>query len=301
MAHALLPYLLLVEDNPGDARLTQAMFDEAPGAASTLACVTTATAAQQWLDTHPGCVAILLDLGLPDCQGLEAVDLLKAHTGDVPIVVLTGIDNDQLGLAAVVAGAQDYLVKGSFDAALLRRSLSYAVQRKQVERALVERALHDELTGLPSRRLLVDRIGSAQRRCARDALQGALLFLDLDRFKQVNDQYGHATGDAVLREVARRLAAVLRASDTLARVGGDEFVVLLPSVTGPLDAEGVGQKLIEAVLALDSVDGCDVAFDASVGITLFQAEGMDADVLLHRADAAMYAAKQAGGGRTWVL
>lgn len=301
MANASVPYILLVEDNPGDARLTRAMFDEAPGAASPLACVASAAGAQQWLDTHPGCIAILLDLGLPDCQGLEAVGLVKAHADDVPIVVLTGLDNDQLGLAAVVAGAQDYLVKGSFDAALLRRSLSYAVQRKQVERALVERTLHDELTGLPSRRLLVDRIGSAQRRCVRDAQQGALLFLDLDRFKQVNDQFGHATGDAVLREVAKRLLAVLRASDTLARVGGDEFVVLLPLVSGRQDAESVGQKLIEAVVTLDSVDGCDVSFNASVGIAFFQAESLDADVLLHRADAAMYAAKQAGGGRTWVL
>src|SRR5687768_12255482 len=122
-----LPYVLLVEDNPGDARLVQAMFEDASAdALPGLRWERTARSASARLNREPGCTAVLLDLGLPDCNGLEALALLRDQTEQVPIIVLSGNHDEEVGLAAVVDGAQDYLLKGSFDAGLLRRALQYA-------------------------------------------------------------------------------------------------------------------------------------------------------------------------------
>ena len=290
-------YILLVEDNPGDARFAQSIFDEQandqlPG----LRWVQSVAAALQMLDTEPGCAIVLLDLGLPDSQGLEGLDAIKARVSDVPIVVLSGHDSDELGLSAVVAGAQDYLVKGSFDGGLLTRALRYAAQRKRVEVALIARALHDELTGLPRRALLHDRLEGALKRCARDKSLGAILFVDLDHFKQLNDTHGHTAGDAVLRAVSKRLSGVVRDSDTVARLGGDEFVVLLPSVADPRDALSVGEKLLSALAEITDVEGRAVVVSASIGVVCFSDASELADELIRRADGAMYLVKRNGRG-----
>lgn len=293
------PYLLLVEDNPGDARLTQMLLAE-PGMPA-LCWVQSVQAAIQTLASASGCTAVLLDLGLPDSQGLDALQALKPHAAQCPIIVLTGDDTETVGLAAVAAGAQDFLVKGSFDAALLRRCIGFAGQRKRMELAMLQRSLQDDLTGLPRRALVVDRLQEALKRCARDHTAGALLFVDLDHFKQVNDQHGHAIGDAVLRQVADRLRAALRASDTAARVGGDEFVVLLPTVAHADDALAVGVKLLAALAQDGAYEGRAVQVSASVGVAHFEGTGETAAQVMHRADLAMYAAKSAGRGQVFVL
>jgi diguanylate cyclase (GGDEF)-like protein len=290
-------YILLVEDNPGDAVFAQSVFDEqADTALPGMRWVQTTAAALHMLHKEPGCAIVLLDLGLPDSQGLEGLAAIKAHAPDIPIVVLSGDDNDELGLAAVVAGAQDYLVKGSFDGGLLTRALRYAAQRKRVEVALIARSLHDDLTGLPRRALLRDRLDSVLKRCARDKSLGAILFVDLDHFKKINDTHGHAAGDAVLRAVGERLAGVVRGSDTVARLGGDEFVVLLPSVAGPQDAQAVGEKLLSALAEITAIEGQPVTVSASIGVVCFSDASEIADSLLARADAAMYSVKKSGRG-----
>lgn len=296
------PYILLVEDNPGDARLVQSIFDE-PGAgqATRLCWVQTVADAMRVIDAQAGCTGVLLDLGLPDSQGLEALATLRLHSADLPLVVLSGNDSEELGLAAVMAGAQDYLVKGSFDGGLLKRSLQYARQRKLAELALIERAMHDELTGLPRRNLLCDRLERAMTRCARERSLGGLLFIDLDGFKAVNDRHGHGVGDALLRAVAQRLAGAVRGSDTVARLGGDEFVVLLPSIKSAQDALAVGQNLLCAIGAPLSLQGIALAPSASIGVAIFHDDSQNAEQLLARADAAMYAAKQGGKGGVQAL
>ena len=296
------PYLLLVEDNPGDARLTQMLLAE-PGlpALPDLRWVQSIEAAIKTLESAAGCTAVLLDLGLPDSQGLDALLAVKPHVAQCPVVVLTGDDTEAVGLAAVAAGAQDFLVKGSFDAGLLRRCIGFAGQRKRMELALLQRSLQDDLTGLPRRALLIDRLQEALKRCAREHSAGALLFVDLDHFKQVNDQHGHAGGDAVLRQVADRLRTSLRASDTAARVGGDEFVVLLPTVAHAGDALAVGAKLLAALAQDAKYGGRAVQVSASVGVAHFDGAGETAAQVMHRADLAMYAAKGAGRGQVWVL
>ncbi|WP_374563615.1 diguanylate cyclase domain-containing protein [Ideonella sp.] len=289
------PYVLLVEDNPGDARLVRTMFDDAPpGTLPELRWDQTVRAAGLRLGREPGCTAVLLDLGLPDCDGLEALALLRDQTEQVPIIVLSGNDDEEVGLSAVVNGAQDYLVKGSFDAGLLRRALQYAAHRKRVEQKLIQRAMHDHLTGLPTRALLLDRLRMALNATDRSGSRGALLFIDLDHFKQVNDVHGHAAGDAVLLAAAQRMLAGVRASDTVSRVGGDEFIVLLP-VVGPDDAaQAVAQKLLQALSMPVAVPGGEVGISASIGVVEFAAGEASAEQLIARADEAMYTAKREG-------
>ena len=288
-------YILLVEDDPGDARLAQIFLEEVTDEAKPeVRWVQTAAAALDMLDTLPGCAGVLLDLGLPDTQGLQGLADIKAHAANVPIIVLSGDDNESLGLSAVIAGAQDYLVKGKFDGPLLKRAFQYASQRMRVEVALVERALHDELTGLPTRGLLQDRLTLAMKRCGRDGSQGAVLFVDLDGFKQINDRLGHAGGDAVLKAVSQRLTEAVRSSDTVARMGGDEFVVVLSPVAGTEDAIAVAHKLLVALREPLRIDRHDLTLSASIGVARFHGEVESAEHLIQRADAAMYVAKKAG-------
>jgi diguanylate cyclase (GGDEF)-like protein len=288
-------YILLIEDNPGDARLVRLLFDEAPpGSLPVLHWEQTAGAGVERLLAEPGCAAVLLDLGLPDCEGLQSLQRVRAHAEQVPIVVLSGNDDEEVGLAAVVAGAQDYLVKGSFDGAQLRRALQYAAQRKRIERELVQRAMHDALTGLPTRALLLDRLQMAIGAAVRGGYRGALLFVDLDRFKQINDQHGHRAGDRVLEAIAARMRQAVRESDTVARVGGDEFIVLLPTIGQPDDGKAVATKLLAALLQPVEFGGASLAVSASIGLVEFGAELLSAEALIARADEAMYVAKRDG-------
>lgn len=155
-------------------------------------------------------------------------------------------------------------------------------------------ALHDALTGLPNRQLFADRLEQALRRARRNSTGVGLVYVDLDRFKELNDTFGHAHGDRVLMETALRLKACVRGSDTVARLGGDEFVLLLPDVAGPGDAQAVAEKVLESLYDPQAAGG-KMFLGASVGLACYPEHGNDQDSLLGRADAAMYAAKRAGG------
>ncbi|WP_298801658.1 EAL domain-containing protein [uncultured Pseudokineococcus sp.] len=172
--------------------------------------------------------------------------------------------------------------------------------RKDAEAQLVHLALHDELTGLPNRVLLRDHVALALAAARRSGALVALVFLDLDDFKSVNDSLGHEAGDRVLRVTAQRLGEAVRASDTVARIGGDEFVVCCPEVDSAQHAEEVAARLLEAVGRPVLLDGRLVAVGASAGLTVSGA-GDDAGELLRRSDTAMYAAKRSGRGRTAVF
>lgn len=159
-------------------------------------------------------------------------------------------------------------------------------------------AQHDILTGLPNRLLFSDRLERAIEAARRHRDSLAVLFLDLDRFKQVNDVLGHAAGDMVLSSVATRLVQAVRASDTVCRHGGDEFVVLLPEVTGMEDAVRSSKKLLAAVAAPLNVEGRELAVTASLGIAVYPADGTGAESLLASADAAMLRVKALVGAST---
>ena len=155
-------------------------------------------------------------------------------------------------------------------------------------------AHHDQLTGLPNRILLADRLRVALAHSTRNKVSCGLMFMDLDKFKLVNDTLGHAIGDELLIEVARRLRVSVRDSDTVARLGGDEFVVVLPALRSPEDAEVVAKKIKLSLGAPYNLSGHDVRSSPSIGIALFPEDASDAEELLKHADEAMYMTKQAG-------
>ncbi len=168
-------------------------------------------------------------------------------------------------------------------------------EMKEVERKLDELAHYDALTSLPNRRLLVDRVRRAMVRAERSQLSVALLYLDLDDFKDVNDTFGHAEGDRLLQEMTQRLSSCVRAADTLARLGGDEFVVLLENIQTQLDASQVAEKLLKAISMPYWLKGIELRPRASIGIAVGPSHGTTVEELLKSADAAMYRAKHGGG------
>ena len=167
-------------------------------------------------------------------------------------------------------------------------------ERKQTEQRIAHMANHDALTDLPNRHLLQDRIQQALIQARRNCNQGAVLFMDLDKFKAINDTLGHDVGDLLLKEVAQRLVSSLRAEDTVARTGGDEFVVVLHSVAYAQDAGTTAQKLLDALLLPYWFAGKELHISASIGIAVFPDDGEDTDTLLKHSDTAMYHAKEAG-------
>lgn len=168
------------------------------------------------------------------------------------------------------------------------------VRQRLAEAGIRQMAFHDELTGLPNRKLLLDRLMVALNTARRRGSGVALLYIDLDRFKPLNDRYGHAFGDLVLSAVAQRLRQTARASDTLARIGGDEFTLLMPDVTNPEQVETVAAKLVEAFREPLEVSGQLVHITASIGMTISIDHDLDPQTLIDKADTAMYEMKRSG-------
>ncbi|MDB6084333.1 MAG: hypothetical protein JWN43_2214 [Gammaproteobacteria bacterium] len=416
--------LLLVEDNQGDARLLREMLNERASNGTEVSHVTTMSDAESHLGRHAVDI-IVLDLGLPDAQGLEAIRRAHAAAPRIPLVVLTGLDDESLAGQALQEGAQDYLLKGQIEPRGLLRSLRYAIERKIMEEALfaekeraqvtlncigdavvctdisgditflnpvaeamtgwslaeasgrpmmevfrtldaisteptettaelailqiravhlppsctlirrdgleipiedsiaaihdrqghaigavivfrdvsVARAMarqithsaeHDFLTGLPNRMLLNDRISQAIASACRHTRLVAVLFLDLDGFKHINDSLGHPVGDKLLQAIAKRLVGSVRGSDTVSRQGGDEFVVLLPDLQQPEDAAVMAARILRDVAEAHSVDQHELYVTTSIGVSVFPDDGADAETLIKNADTAMYQAKENG-------
>jgi diguanylate cyclase (GGDEF)-like protein/PAS domain S-box-containing protein len=416
--------LLLVEDNPGDVRLLREMLDEQEEDRIELINVTSIGQAEAHIAANAVDI-ILLDLGLPDAQGLDAIRRAHAAAPRIPLVVLTGLDDERLAAQSLQEGAQDYLIKGQIEARSVRRSLRYSIERKIMEEALFaekERALvtlssigeavvctdvagnitflnlvaekmtgwpmqeaagrpmtevfrtldprsteptetttelailqiravhlpsscilirrdgleipiedsiapihdregnaigavivfrdvsvaqamakqmthsaeHDFLTGLPNRMLLNDRIGQAIASARRRKKQVAVLFLDLDGFKHINDSLGHPIGDKLLQSIGKRLTAAVRGADTVSRQGGDEFVVLLADLALAEDAVIMAARILRTVAEPHSVDQHDLHVTTSIGVSVYPDDGQDAETLIKNADTAMYQAKENG-------
>jgi diguanylate cyclase (GGDEF)-like protein/PAS domain S-box-containing protein len=416
--------VLLVEDNARDARLLREMLNESSSSRYDLTHRESMKEALDFLLENLTDL-ILLDLGLPDAQGLDAVHRARAATPRAPLVVLTCLDDEFVAAQALQAGAQDYLIKGQIEAPSLLRSLRYAIERKVLEEALfVEKeraqvtlnsigdavvstdiagnitflnlvaekmtgwsrqeaagrplaevfrildaasratisnplelaigqnrtvhlasncilirrdgfefpiedsvapiharegqatgavivfrdvsaahamvlqmahsAQHDFLTGLPNRMLLSDRITQAIMLARRYGRRVAILFLDLDGFKHINDSLGHPIGDKLLQSVGNRLVDCVRGSDTVSRQGGDEFVVLLSQVEHSEDAAVAARKMLQAVAVAHPIGLHDLHITASIGVSAYPEDGMDAETLIKNADTAMYQAKENG-------
>jgi len=211
--------------------------------------------------------------------------------------VLAPVAQEQAARGVLCALPEAHLSLGAEETRFLAAAasvLSAGLKRIESERRLAFLAQFDALTGLPNRALLADRFSQMLVQARRRGAQLGALFVDLDEFKLVNDSLGHGAGDELLKEIARRLQATVRSGDTVARIVGDEFAIVLADLARPEDAAVVAQKLIEALVAPVDVRGHEVFVTASIGIALFPTDGNDAEALLAAADAAMYRAKQAG-------
>lgn len=291
--------LLLLEDDSGDAEFLKELLRGRRDPSFRLENCTRVEEGLERLSKDKFDI-ILLDLSLPDSHGIEAFEKININRPEIPVIVLTGNDDD-LAVEAVEAGAQDYLMKGQVDQQLLIRSIRHSLERhrliKELKAArLAERflAYRDNLTKLPNRQLFYDRLHQAILHAKRYGQLFAILFLDLDGFKFVNDKLGHGTGDCLLQTAAKRLKGCVRQSDTVARWGGDEFTIILNRISHEQDAINVAQKILDAVSQPFVVDEQELFVTTSIGISIYPADGTDVEDLVKKADTAMYRAKKDG-------
>jgi diguanylate cyclase len=284
--------VLLVEDNPGDARLVEILLSETDSFGNFE--ITNAGRLDEALELLDGSAfeVVLLDLSLPDSSGLETVEVVRTRAPLTPVVVLTGQDDEETALRALQSGAEDYLVKGRGDSELMARSIRYAIERKNAEENLAYLKQYDPLTGLANRTLFQDRLQQALARANRDDDMVALMLLDLDHFKAVNDVLGHAGGDELLKEVAERIEGLVRKSDTVARLGADEFAIILEEMSDAQDVAPVAQDILNTLSESFVLDGHEIPVTASLGIAVRPPS--EGDSLLKDADAAVYRAKERG-------
>ena len=287
--------VLLVEDNDVDAQLTQDLLSEWSieefqiTRAKTLGEGLTLLSRERF-------DAVLLDLSLPDAFGLPTVRQVHATSPTIPVVVLSGVSDQSLALQAVQQGAQDYLVKGQGHPELLVRSIIYAIERKRTEERLTYLAQYDHLTGLVNRSLFRDRLVQAMARSKRLQQPIGLMLLDLDRFKAVNDTFGHDMGDDLLKAVSERLKTCVREVDTVALMGGDEFTIILEGVSSDQNILVVAKRITESIATPFELQGHHISIGVSIGVTIYPHDDHPVDELLKHADIAMYRAKQQGGG-----
>lgn len=285
--------LLVVEDNPGDAALVRHYLADLCESAGPIVNVHRLNEAIELLHEQSFRV-VITDLSLPDARGLDAVRRIQIAAPDAPIIVLSETDDDAVALQAVQLGAQDYLIKARVDRHTLDRAIRFATERKRAERRLARLARFDELTELPNRTTFKERLSQALARARRQYGRFGVMFLDLDRFKSVNDDLGHNAGDELLKEVALRLADVVRESDTVARLGGDEFAILAERIEESDAVTELAERILEETSRPVRMEASEVSPTVSIGIALYPDHADSSDGLLKAADGAMYRAKDLG-------
>ncbi|TFW30094.1 GGDEF domain-containing response regulator [Duganella callida] len=246
---------------------------------------------------------ILLDLQMPGLNGFQVMKGLKEieQGGYLPVLALTA--QPSFKIAALEAGARDFISK-PFDLMEVHKRIHNMLEVRLLYKELAtysrkqqELALHDPLTGLPNRRLLEDRIATVLQHATRQQNKAAVMYLDLDGFKAINDTHGHAYGDEILKQVAQRLVGCSRKEDTVARVGGDEFVIVMGDIATINDTQEPANKLIEAVSQPYEVNGLTLKLSTSIGIGIFPDDADEVAQLIAIADGALYEAKRGGKNR----
>ena len=285
--------VLLIEDNPDDQILTKRMLEKTIHSSFDIVFAESLSTGIK-ITTDSPIDVILLDLDLPDSAGVDTFLKLKLQVLEVPIVVLSGFGDEEDALKAVREGAQDYLIKGQIDSNLLVRSLRYAIERKRAEETIKKLAYHDSLTGLPSRTLFNDRFAMAIAESKRNSKKMALIMLDLDHFKNINDNFGHDAGDELLKEISTKLGNTLRKTDTICRMGGDEFAVLISDVSTTQMIDEVAQRIVSTIGKTFPLLGIEQRIGASLGIAIYPEDGETLDILIKHADTAMYEVKKMG-------
>lgn len=242
---------------------------------------------------------ILADYTMPQFSAMAALSIVQASGLDLPFIVVSGNIGEDIAVGAMKAGAHDYIMKNSLKRlvpAIEREMRDYEVrrERRRAEEKLAYLAYYDPVTDLPNRSLLLDRLSQALAYGHRHDSPVAVMFLDLDRFKAVNDTFGHAAGDQLLKVVAQRLTHYVRESDTVARLGGDEFVVVITEMGQLRDAATIAQGILQVMVDPILIETQELYISASIGIAIYPHDGGDIPTLLKKADAALYRAKELG-------
>jgi diguanylate cyclase (GGDEF)-like protein len=240
---------------------------------------------------------VIVDYRLGIGSGLTLLDnIRKSVNNHCAVIMVTGLGDEKIAAEAMRLGASDYLLKNQLKSAQLIHSISSSIQRASLEKKLHDMAHYDSLTGLASRPILIDQLQQA----IKSEQKLAVAYLDLDNFKPINDKYGHETGDFVLKTIAQRLQSTLRKEDTLARIGGDEFIFLLRGAAHTIQEYEIllQEVLIEVNDPIKLAEfSCSVQISASVGVALPNNDGLSCDDVLRRADQTMYQAKRSGTNR----
>lgn len=293
--------ILLIDDDRMQFRLTQAHFQNFHAEAFSL----------DWAETYEeglrklmsgDYAACLLDYMLGQRNGLELIQEAVGKNCRTPIVFLTAESSERVDIQAMNAGALDYLVKGEISSRMLERSLRYALKLGDSMEALRRLATHDELTGLLNRREFERILREEQDRSERFEHSFGLVMIDVDNFKSVNDTYGHQVGDAVLKEVARRLPSAVRTVDRVARYGGEEFAMIVMEADRAVTFEAAKRAcaVIEQAQVFPT-DSLPLRVTVSAGVAILPHDGKSGKDLVAAADRALYAAKAAGKNRAVTL
>ena len=235
---------------------------------------------------------VILDLNLPDSKGYDTFKTFNEKHFGIPVVVMTGLGDEATAVEAIRMGAQDYIVKGSYNSEQTAKALRFAIERHQIMSTYMGYSIKDELTGLYNRRGFMDYAEKQLNLACRDDKELILVYADLDNMKLVNDNYGHSMGDQLLKDVAEILPDVFRNSDVTARIGGDDFVVLAvgasPEYMGMIIA-----RLLNRLKDFNSTGERPYEISLSVGVSSFNPKNpISLDELMHRADQAMYMDKK---------
>lgn len=283
--------ILLIEDNATDADFLRAALRRSKAEEIDLTHVSTLKEGGIALRKDEFDV-VLLDMGLPDGNGMECVAAVQAANAEIPIIVLSGQDDEDFAVSILNKGVQDYLVKWEGKGRVILRSIRYAMERKKAEMRLNYLAQYDKLTGVPNREFLSGHLKSALARAKRSDNKVALFHIDLSDFKSANESIGNESGDELLKQVAERFQLHTRTGDTLARIGGDDFAVVVEGLREAKDAESIARNLISSLTETFKIDDKEVSVKADVGITVFPDDSEEVDVLLKNAEIAMYKAKE---------
>lgn len=287
----IAPRILLIEDDEDDYILARDLLREIFRSRLQLDWLS------DWDEALEAIAGATHDVYIVDYRlgARNGVDLVREATSlgsRAPFILLTGQGSRSIDLEAMRVGATDYLVKDEITTPLLDRSIRYAIERHRAERRLVELAQIDQLTGVANRYLFRDFLNKQIARAERYSGGVGLLLIDLDRFKSINDTYGHGAGDAVLRAVAERLQRSIRQSDLVARLGGDEFTVVMGDIATHSFLQGTVDRILEILAEPIFCDGIALDVGASIGVAIYPADGNSVDTLIASADLAMYTAKR---------
>lgn len=283
--------LLLIEDNAGDIEIIKYYIGKISDISIELCSVSFLHEGIHKIRNEDYDV-VLSDLNLPDSTGLNTLKTLRSYVSHIPILVLTEIDDDKLGVESIKEGAQDYIVKSELTPRLLSKTLYYAIERNKLINTIQKLAYKDNLTNLFNRAAIIEQLDKEILTHSYTNKKIGVLFLDLDKFKEVNDNLGHSYGDELLRILSEKIQNSVRDYDYIGRVGGDEFIIIIPNLKARNEVLTVLDRVTTVFLKPIMVDVYSFFIKASIGVSFYPEDGTDSESLIKNADIAMYKAKQ---------